>query len=319
MKPLQIEGARALAEAGAINHVRVVAVARGLSVEINKTFVVANRLREPRFFAKADTCFSWLREMGINQIHEVDLNSWGAADQNVSPASAGIISIWKFGVATMIGSEWARLTEKAKQLSEKGRYTEALAFAEKGLQAAEESLPPSDFDIARLLNCVAVIHHALQQFDLAIPLYRRARENAEKVLNADDIMIATLLNNLAEAYDATGQSGETEQMYTRALKIVENHSTMGKDELAAKQMAMATIQTNLASLHLQHGKYKDAEPLFLRALKISGEKAGWFGTGHPEEQRIRSGLAELYRKTGREADAHKFTAPTAARATHLLR
>lgn len=319
MKPLQIEGARALAEAGAVSHVRVVAVAEGLSVEINATFVVANRLKEPRFFAKADSCFSWLREIGINHIHEVDLTLWGAERPSASAAIAGIISVWKFGVTTLIGSEWARLAEKARQLSEKGRYTEALAFAEKGLQAAEEALSPGDVDIARLLNCVAVIHHARQQFDLAIPLYRRALENAEKVLNADDIMIATLLNNLAEAYDATGQSGNTEQMYTRALEIVKDRSTMGMDELSAKHLALATIQTNLASLQLQHGNYTEAEPLFLQALKISDEKAGWFGTGHPEELRIRSGLADLYRKMGREAEAHKFTAPTAARATHLLR
>lgn len=76
MKPLMIEGARALVDAGAVNHVRLIASSEGLSVEINRVFVVANRQKETRYFAKSDTCFSWLRELGITTIHEVDLSRW---------------------------------------------------------------------------------------------------------------------------------------------------------------------------------------------------------------------------------------------------
>ncbi len=75
-KPLQIEGVRALADAGAINHIRVVACGEGLYVEINDTFTVANRLKQTRYFAKSDTCFGWLRELGVCHIHAVDLTEW---------------------------------------------------------------------------------------------------------------------------------------------------------------------------------------------------------------------------------------------------
>lgn len=76
-KPLQIEGARALVDAGAVSHVRVIASPEGLFVEINGVFTVATRLKQTRYFAKSDTCFSWLREMGISHIDEVDLALWG--------------------------------------------------------------------------------------------------------------------------------------------------------------------------------------------------------------------------------------------------
>ena len=75
-KPLQIEGARALVDAGAIAKVRVIASHEGLFVELNDIFTISTRLKETRFFAKSDTCFSWLRELGITHINEVDLTDW---------------------------------------------------------------------------------------------------------------------------------------------------------------------------------------------------------------------------------------------------
>ncbi len=76
LKPLTLEGVRALAEAGAVRDVRVFASAEGLSVLINRQFVVATRLKEVRYFSKADTLFGWLKELGITQIHDVDLTNW---------------------------------------------------------------------------------------------------------------------------------------------------------------------------------------------------------------------------------------------------
>lgn len=75
-KPLKLEGVRALAQAGAIQRVQVIATRDGLRVEFNDTFYVATREDRPRFFTKADTCISWLRELGITKIDEFDLTHW---------------------------------------------------------------------------------------------------------------------------------------------------------------------------------------------------------------------------------------------------
>lgn len=76
-KPLTLPAARVLSDAKVINHVAVIATGDGLKVEINRAFFVANRDQRIRYFAKADTCFGWLREIGITRIDEVDLTHWG--------------------------------------------------------------------------------------------------------------------------------------------------------------------------------------------------------------------------------------------------
>ena len=84
-KPLAIEGTRALCEAGAINHVQLVASSDGVHVELNQSLVVANRDRQVRYFAKSDTCFGWLRGIGITKIDGVDLTHWGEAKKPTAP------------------------------------------------------------------------------------------------------------------------------------------------------------------------------------------------------------------------------------------
>ncbi len=294
MKPLQIEGARTLAEAGAVKYVLVVASAEGLYVEINRTFTVANRMRQTRYFAKADTCFSWLREMGISRIDEVDLTQWDANERKPTPGLARIVAACKAGVSALIGSEWARLTDKVDTLSAKGRHAEAIIVANQALQLAEESLDPDHPDHAVLLNSLATEHYALKQFDKAEPLYRRALEIAEEAHGPDDPFVGVCLNNLAEACDALGRSDETEPMYLRALSIWEKDPDPDKD-----QAVSATILTNLAALYAEQGSYEQAEQLCKRALEIWNDVTGLLGPKDPDSAWTLEVLADLYRQTER--------------------
>jgi len=83
MKPLQIEGTRALAGNGSIHHVGVKTEThadfdyvdkRGhrrqtrYTVTINQMWLVSNRHLEPRYFYKTDTMLDWLRKVGISSI-----------------------------------------------------------------------------------------------------------------------------------------------------------------------------------------------------------------------------------------------------------
>ena len=299
MKPLQIEGARALADAGAINHVRAVATGVGLFVEINRTFTVANRLKQTRYFAKADTCFSWLREMGISRIHEVDLTCWGAGEKPPIPGLSGILAFWKLSVSAVIGSEWIRLVNKAESLSNKGRHAEAIIAAMQALKQAEDSLEPDHPDIAVLLNCLANQHFALEQYELAEPLYKRALAIAEKQLGPDDPFVGMCLNNLAEAYDAQEKSEQTEPMYLRALTICEKDTDPDKS-------VEAIILTNLASLYAKKDSYEQAEQLCEKALEIWDDMSGLLSSKHPDTAFTLEVLADLYRQTGREEDAARL-------------
>lgn len=299
MKPLQIEGARTLADAGAISHVRLVASAEGLYAEINGTFTVANRTKQTRYFAKADTCFSWLREMGISRIHEVDLTHWGAEERPSIPGLSGVLAVWKFSVSTVIGSEWVRLANKVESLSRKGKHAEALIVANQALQLAEESLKPDHPDLAVLLNCLAVEHFALAQYDKAEPLYERALAIAEKTFPPDDQFVGTCLNNLAEAYGALGKPDKTEGMYLRALAIFEKGTDPANPNVAI-------VLTNLADLYASESEYEQAEQLYDKAWKTWNDMSGLLFPKPPEATRTLEGLAELYRKTGRKEKAGKL-------------
>ena len=303
MKPLQIEGARALADAGAINHVKIVASAGGLYVEINRTFTVANRTKQTRYFAKADTCFSWLREMGIRHVDEVDLAQWDSDGKPEIPGLAeGILAVWKFGVASVTSSEWAKLTSKVESLSKKGRHAEALLAATQALQLAEESLEPDHPDLAVLLNSLAVEHSALKQFDLAEPLYARALAIAEKAFGPDDYFVGTCLNNLAEACTALGKSDGTEAMYLRALTIFELEDHYHSGDISDQ----AIVFTNLASLYFNQGSYEQAEQLYEKALECWEADSGMLFPKPPNVALTLEGLAALYRKTGRDDKAAKL-------------
>jgi len=105
--------------------------------------------------------------MGITHVDDVDLSNWGIEKKPPIPVLANVLAIWNFGVATAIGEEWVRRTQKVEALSQKGKHAEALKEAEKALQAAEESLKPDHSDIAELLNNLAIQHYALGQFNEA--------------------------------------------------------------------------------------------------------------------------------------------------------
>ena len=296
MKPLQIESARTLADAGAVNHVRVVASADGLYVEINRTFTVANRTKQTRYFAKADTCFSWLREMGISHIHEVDLTHWGIDEEPAITGLAGVLAFWRFSVSSVIGSEWMRLAKRVESLSKKGRHAEAIILANQSLQLAEEELELDHPDIAVLLNSLAIEHYALKQFDQAQPLYKRALVIAEKAHHPDDPFIGTCLNNLAESCDAMGLSDQTEPMYLRALAICEKDPDPDKS-------AMAIILTNLASLYAKQGSTEQAVQLCERALEIWVDLPGLRLHKPLGNALTLDVLAALYRQSNRDGEA----------------
>jgi len=142
LKPLQIEGARALAEAGKVDHVKVVACNEGLYVEINRQFTVSNRMKQTRVFAKADTCFSWLREMGISRVNDVDLSLWGAEGGTGISGLSGILAVWQSGVTAVTGGEWMRLFRRTGSLSNKGRHAEAIIAATQALDLPRTTWNP---------------------------------------------------------------------------------------------------------------------------------------------------------------------------------
>jgi len=93
-----------------------------------------------------------------------------------------------------------------------GRYAEARRVAARGRRWLERS--DDRAALARLLNNEANLHHRLDRPDLALPLYRRARQ---ALARAGEPRMAVLVDgNVANCLSLVGRCGEARRLYRRA-------------------------------------------------------------------------------------------------------
>jgi tetratricopeptide (TPR) repeat protein len=162
-------------------------------------------------------------------------------------------------------SHWEKLTDRAAQLKNAGRYQEALPLAQQALQEAEAS-SPGDSYLAVTLTCVGEIYEHLGQYEKAESLELRALGIAEEVLGPHDPGLTVYLNALATTCNAEGKLADAERALTRVVRLDEKR-------LKADDPERAGDLSNLGSIYYQQGKYEKAQPLFEQALRID-EKAG---------------------------------------------
>lgn len=132
-----------------------------------------------------------------------------------------------------------------------------------------------------------------ENYDAALPHFRRTLELAEERYGADDPKVAVELNNLAEVYRLMGDYGAAEPLYERALALDEKNLDAGSPDLA-------TSLNNLALLYRAQGRLGEAEELYERSLDIL-ENA--LGPRHPNVAKSLNNLAVLYDAQGRRNEA----------------
>ncbi|HJT56217.1 MAG TPA: tetratricopeptide repeat protein [Ktedonobacteraceae bacterium] len=190
-------------------------------------------------------------------------------------------------------------------------------------------------EAAQLLNQAGVYLYELGRYSEAEPLYRRAVEIRERILDPRHPHTANSLNNLAQLYRAQGRYMEAEPLMQRDLAICEQtlgpmhpdtaislnnlaglYRVQGRygeaEPLMQKDLAIceqalgpmhpdtATSLNNLAGLYYDQGRYEQAEPLYRRALAIVEQVQA---PTHPDRASSLNNLAELYRAQERYADA----------------
>ena len=190
-------------------------------------------------------------------------------------------------------ARWNELNAQIKQLSQQGKYAEAVPPAEEALRVAEATFGPEHGNLAASLNNLAVLYLEQARYADAEPLFKRALATLEKALGPDHPAQTASLNSLARLYLEQGRYADAEPLFKRALAIREK--ALGPDhQLVAQSL------NNLAQWYFQQGRYADAEPLDKRALAIF-EKA--LGPDHPYVATPLNNLALLYKEQGRYADA----------------
>ena len=120
-----------------------------------------------------------------------------------------------------------------------------------------------------------VIAYKAGNYDEAIAITKKASEIIASELGKDDPAYSTALSNLGTIYKKKGLLSEAEEMYTKALTVIEsakgNNKLTFQEKMALEQAYEYSVQ-DLANLYKQMGRYQEANNL-LRSLNQEEEQA----------------------------------------------
>lgn len=139
-----------------------------------------------------------------------------------------------------------------------GNYKEAKRQFEKALDLSG----PNDARLGITLLNLAVSYSAAGRDDLAEPLFQKALRIDEQNLPCNCRDLAVDFIDVGAHYARMADYGRAEQMYERALSILERKSESGKDA------DIALALNNLGLVYLELGEHEKAETALQRALDI---------------------------------------------------
>src|SRR3989442_458425 len=113
----------------------------------------------------------------------------------------------------------ARMTQQADQLSENGRYKDAVNIVTQLCKMIKRNFGENNSDYANSLNNLGLMYYYMGDYSKAEPLYKNALEIRGKVLGENDSDYAASLQNLALLYSDIGYYSKAEPLYQRATRI----------------------------------------------------------------------------------------------------
>ncbi len=185
------------------------------------------------------------------------------------------------------------LGKQVTELSQRGKYDDAIPILQQILELAEKKLGPNHLGTATALSALAELYSLKSDYAKAEPLLKRALKINEKERGPDHPDTATALNSLAVLYRSLRDYAKAEPLFHRALQIREK-------ALGPNHSNTAQALNDLGELYRSMGDYAKAEPLFQRALQI---RVKTLGPDHPDTAQTLDFLAGLYRSTGNYANA----------------
>ncbi|MFL6192565.1 MAG: tetratricopeptide repeat protein [Thermoanaerobaculia bacterium] len=184
-------------------------------------------------------------------------------------------------------------------------YRHRLAEAERLLQRAlairEASLAPDDPDLAGSLEAVALLRKSQKRFGEAVQLLERQAAIAEKIYGPEHPELARTLLNLGLVRKDLGEDAAARRLLEQALAIEEK-------TVAPTHPALVRTLAELADLHCFHGRYAEAEPQFQRLTALRDQ-----GATFDQWDPLFANWVRFLRATGRQAEAARFEARSAAR------
>ena len=156
------------------------------------------------------------------------------------------------------------LNSQSVQLSNQGKFAEAIPLAIQALAIFEKAFGPNDANVAIGSGNLAQLYVGSDQFDKAEPLYKRAVAILEKHPDREKDLAVTLAG-LADLYARQQKSAEAEPYFRRCIPLLDKH--YGPEDKTSVAMV-----NNFANLLRMQGKDPDKEP----SLKGRWEKTASF-------------------------------------------
>jgi tetratricopeptide (TPR) repeat protein len=170
-----------------------------------------------------------------------------------------------------------------------GRFDVAEAAYARALPIAEAE-GPGDL-LATVLHNVGGLAHARGRFAVGIGPARRGLRIREALADTDDLAVGLDCAALAALLEGAGDSG-AEQLYRRALTILDRNPTAGREAALARN--------GLGSVCQSQERLDEAERHYRAALAQFTAAAG---PDHPQRGHILNNLATLHRRRGEDDEA----------------
>jgi CHAT domain-containing protein/Flp pilus assembly protein TadD len=204
-----------------------------------------------------------------------------------------MFGLWGGGAVHAQTEEAAQLAAQAAQLERNGKYSEAIALAERALAIRESTLGADHPELAQFLEWFAALHLQQARYPDAARVYGRALTIYEKAFGAEHVRLAVSLAGLGLTYNYQGRFADAEPFFRRAIAIREKAQGIDHPDLAR-------ALTGLATALRERGRFAEAEPIFKRAIAVR-EHA--FGNENPDIAYTLGSLGFLYYRQGRFEEA----------------
>jgi len=140
-----------------------------------------------------------------------------------------------------------------------------------GPPASSSQVPQTDrwreLDKASELSSQVLKLYGEKKYDEALPLARTVVEIRQRLLSQNDPLVGAALINLGELYLVSKKDNEAEDVFRRALSVLEPNSDQS-------EMVISRILDSLAYIRIRKHDSAHAEPLLLRSLEIQERKLG---------------------------------------------
>lgn len=189
-------------------------------------------------------------------------------------------------------------------LYEKGRYEEAMPFAEETIRLSEQEFGAEHPTTATLIDNLAELHRERGSLAEAESLFNRALAIRQTSLAPDHPDLAASNDSLGTVMSTLGRYAEAEAYHWQAVRIAEQtvarrpHVLNELSRLAALYRTRALY--NRALLFEEQERYIDAEPLFDGARAVFEAN---LGADHPDMIVPLEHHAQVLRELGRDAEA----------------